>query len=327
MSSPRVVHTTLSARAVAEFAFSAFDLPARPSAQLVSRGFNDVYEIAADRPLFLRIGRQGRRSPADVELEACALAEAQAAGVPVAAALRGRDGRFGQVYTTVEGERAVLLFARAPGVDARAVAGHAHAQGKALARLHGMVLTDDTTARLRRLDIESLVAEPTRRAVAQLQDRPRLADRIRDVADGICVHLDRLQSSFSVGLCHGDSHGYNATIDGDSATLIDFDEAGIGWTVYDLATFLWSCHIVNSSDERELLWSHFLAGYVSVRSLPAVDAEALEAMMIVRELWTYGAQAEGAQHWGRRWFRSVYFEGRVERLAARFARFVEPRLL
>ena len=73
MASERVVHTTLSARAVAEFSATVFDLPAPPRARLVNRGFNDVYELRTPERLYLRIGRHARRTLLDVEGEATAL--------------------------------------------------------------------------------------------------------------------------------------------------------------------------------------------------------------------------------------------------------------
>src|SRR3984885_8750998 len=96
MASELVVHTTLSARAVAEFSATVYPIEAPTGARLVNRGLNDVYELTMPERLFLRIGRQARRTLSDAEFEAQALAEARAAGAPVAVALRGRDGRFAQ---------------------------------------------------------------------------------------------------------------------------------------------------------------------------------------------------------------------------------------
>jgi Ser/Thr protein kinase RdoA (MazF antagonist) len=297
-----------------------------PGARLVSRGFNDVYELETPERLFLRIGRQARRTLLDAELEAQALAEARAAGgAPVAVALRGRNGRFAQRLEAPEGERAVLLFVAAPGSVPEDIPEHAYAQGRALARLHETALTASTAANLRRLGIEVLVNQPIAWASEQLRDRPDVLARFRDVASGIGRYLETVQADLSIGLCHGDCHGYNAVIDRGAATLFDFDEGGIGWIAYDLATFLWSCQKYASASRRPL-WTHFLAGYRSVRTLLPADREALEALVIARELWAFGAWAEGAPHWGGQWFRSADAQRRVEELGTRFDRLVGPRL-
>ena len=325
MASELVVHTTLSARAVAEFYKTVYELPTPASVRLVRRGFNDVYELTAPERLYLRIGRQGRRTLLDAELEAQVLVQAQAAGAPVAVAIRGRDGRFAQRLEAPEGERAVLLFAAAPGSIAEDTPEHACAQGRALAGVHEGALEAGTVARLRRLDAELLVSQPGEWASEQLRDRPELVARFGDVVAGMRVHLERVQAGLSIGLCHGDCHGYNATVERGSATFFDFDESGIGWIAYDLATFLWSCQKFWPASRRPL-WAHFLTGYRSVRTLAAADMDALEALVIVRELWAFGASAEGAPHWGGQWFRSADAQRCIEELTERFERLVGPRL-
>ena len=325
MASELVVHTTLSARAVAEFSATVYPFEVPAGARLVNRGLNDVYELTMPGRLFLRIGRQARRTLSDAEFEAQALAEARAAGAPVAVALRGRDGRFAQRLEAPEGDRAVLLFVAAPGSVPEDIPEHAHAQGRALARLHETALTASTAANLRRLDIDGLVNQPIAWASEQLRDRPDVLGRLHDVAVGMGRYLETVQVDLSVGLCHGDCHGYNAAIDCGAATLFDFDDGGIGWIAYDLATFLWSCERYSSA-LRLPLWAHFLAGYRSVRTLGGADREALEALVMVHELWIFGAIAEGAAHWGGEWFRSANAQRRVEELAARFDRLAGPRL-
>jgi Ser/Thr protein kinase RdoA (MazF antagonist) len=186
-------------------------------------------------------------------------------------------------------------------------------------------LSDATAASLRRLDRATMIEEPTARAVALLRDRPALAASVQRVADGVIKYLEGMRGDLGIGLCHGDCHGYNAIIDGDVATLLDFDDGGVGWQAYDIATFLRTREF-SPATCRELC-SSFIAGYRSLRALPAADREALEAMAMVRELWTYGAHAEGAEHWGDRWFHSVWIERRIEALAARFDRMAAPRLV
>ncbi|CAN5704649.1 hypothetical protein BH11PSE3_BH11PSE3_24530 [soil metagenome] len=325
MDSESVVHTTLSAHAVAEFSATVFDIPVPVRARLVSRGFNDVFELEAPGRLFLRIGRQARRTLADAEHEAQALAEARAMGAPVAVAVRGRNGRFAQCLEAREGARAALLFCAALGTMAEDTPQHAHAQGRALARVHQTALAVSTASSLRRLDVESLVHWPIERTCEQLGTRADLAARFREVASGMVHHLEGMKASLSLGLCHGDCHGYNAMVEDGTATLFDFDEGGIGWLAYDLATFLWSCQR-HAPAVRRPLWAHFLSGYRSVATLAVADMEALEALVIVRELWAFGASAEGAVHWGGQWFRSSDAARRIEELGLRFDRLVGPRL-
>lgn len=320
MDSLSVVHSTLSARAAADFAYAAFDIPPPQSTRLVSRGFNDVYEIDG---LYLRIGRNGRRSVADAEAEALALSELVGAGVPVASAWPGRDGRFAQAITLAEGERSVLLFDAASGVQPGNTAEHAYAQGVALARMHVATLGKSTAERLRRLDLEFLVDRSVDLVASQLPHRADLVGQLREVANRIRAHVPQ---DLSVGLCHGDCHGWNAAIEGGQATLFDFDECGIGPQAYDVATFLWGCTQV-LPDQRLPLWPRFVAGYTAVRRLPAADLAALDLFIIVRELWFLGASAEGVAHWGDNWFKTSGIAPRIERVRERCENLATPRLL
>ena len=194
-------------------------------------------------------------------------------------------------------------------------------QGRALARLHDVVLSQLTARGLRRL-VEMLVSEP-RRGRANGCGLSELAASVQDVASGL-----RLYSTGSGAAQHwprhGDCHGYNATIDQERRCLTSTKQASAG-SAYDLATFLLTCHIV-SPETRRQSWASFLAGYRSLRTPRAADMDALEALVLVREIWTYGAWAEGAQHWGDRWFRSSHAKRRIEQLAERFERLIGPRL-
>jgi Ser/Thr protein kinase RdoA (MazF antagonist) len=207
MVSGRVVHTTLSSRAVADFATEFFDFASPPTARLQNRGFNDVYELVGPPRYFLRIGREGRRRLVDADTEAKVLVQARAAGAPVAVAERGRNGRFAQRLVTPEGVRAVLLFRAAPGQDAQETPAHACAQGVALAQIHAVALDMKMTSRMRRLDVEGLIGVPTNRALAELCERPALASQLERVAEGTMRHIARLQAELTLGFCHGDFHG------------------------------------------------------------------------------------------------------------------------
>jgi hypothetical protein len=70
MASELVVHTTLSARAVAEFSATVYPFEDPVGARLVNRGLNDVYELTTPERRFLRIGRQARRTLSDAEFGA-----------------------------------------------------------------------------------------------------------------------------------------------------------------------------------------------------------------------------------------------------------------
>lgn len=283
-----------------------------------------MYEIAGAKRFFLRIGQHGRRSLDDTETEGRALAEAKAAGAPVAVAVRGRDGHFAQPVAASEGERAALLFEPAPGNPGQVE--DAAAQGRALAQLHAVRLSDPVAARLRRLDLDALVLRPAGWAGEVLGARSNLACRLLEVATAFAARFAPLTAVFGVGFCHGDFHGGNALVEDDVATLLDFDDCGVGWIAYDLASFLWTCQGFED-EQREAIWADFLSGYESVRLLAQADRDAVEPLILAREIWALGAWATGAPHWGDSWFRTEDFALRIAAVEERFERLVAARLI
>ena len=319
-----IVHTTFAAPAIADFVSTAFAIEGPVVARLVARGFNDVYAIVGAERFFLRLGQYGRRSLREAESEGQALAEAKAGGASVAVAVRGRDGRFAQPVMAPEGERAAVLIEPAHGTEGQSE--DAAAQGRALAQLHSVRLNDSTAAGLRRLDLDALVLHPAGWAGEVLGDRPDLAVRLLEVATDFAARFAPLAAGLDVGFCHGDFHGGNVLVENGVATLLDFDDCGMGWIAYDLASFLWTCQGFEPA-RREAIWAEFLRGYEQVKPLGDADRQAIEALILVREIWALGAWATGAPHWGDSWFRTEDFALRIPAVEERFGRLIAAGLI
>lgn len=96
------------------------------------------------------------------------------------------------------------------------------------------------------------------------------------------------QSGTNFSLIHADLHPGNVLVDGQRLTVIDFDDAGFGWHVYDIAVAL-KAH--QSAPRFPEIQAAFLAGYRRHRALTD-QAEALIPMfLLVRALaeigWLY----------------------------------------
>nr|QEO74199.1 hypothetical protein [uncultured bacterium] len=89
------------------------------------------------------------------------------------------------------------------------------------------------------------------------------------------------------GLIHADLHLENALFDGDAVRLIDFDDCGFGYWLYDIAVPLWEYRSrANHAEIRTAL----LAGYGEHRQLP--DLTHLDTFIATRDvafgLWYAG---------------------------------------
>ncbi len=87
------------------------------------------------------------------------------------------------------------------------------------------------------------------------------------------------------GLIHADLARENILVNGSNVCFIDFDDCGVGYRMFDLATALIkNIHEQDYSALRDAL----LQGYVSIRPLRTIDLAALPLMMLLRGLTYLG---------------------------------------
>jgi Ser/Thr protein kinase RdoA (MazF antagonist) len=87
------------------------------------------------------------------------------------------------------------------------------------------------------------------------------------------------------GLLHADLNLGNFVVQEAALGLIDFDDCGWGYYLYDLATTLCSLrHVVRDVRRAGVLRAAYLAGYDRVRSLPSRAETLLPTFMAMREL-------------------------------------------
>ncbi|WP_244426694.1 phosphotransferase [Sinorhizobium sojae] len=105
--------------------------------------------------------------------------------------------------------------------------------------------------------------------------RHRLAERLAAVA----------HSGLDYGLIHADLVRENVLVGPDHVELIDFDDAGYGWRMFDIATAL----LRNRGEANfALIQSALLAGYRRKRPLADKDVEMLPLFLLIRSLTYIG---------------------------------------
>ena len=110
------------------------------------------------------------------------------------------------------------------------------------------------------------------------------------VADEVGDVMQRLGQGPNVfGLIHADAHLDNVLFDGQEARLIDFDDCGFGYRIYDVAVALWE---LRHRDDYPTFNEAFVRGYTEHRQLPAEQLKHLDAFIAAREvafgLWLVG---------------------------------------
>lgn len=253
---------------------------------------NRVYRIKSSRGDYaLRIKRPGYRSRAELVSELQWMAAMEAAGLHVPRPLASKTGYllecvdafFVDVVSWLPGvpmgkTRQPLAFDNRTGVF-RAI-------GAEMAAMHwacdAWSLPDGFTRC--RWDLEGLLGETP--LWGRFWENPTLSDedrrlfiRFREVA---AERMASFAGSLDYGLVHADLVRENVLLDGKTIKLIDFDDGGFGYRLFDIATVLFK-----SMDEPDFdeLRAALTEGYVERRSL---DLAGLDLFIAIRALTYVG---------------------------------------
>lgn len=118
---------------------------------------------------------------------------------------------------------------------------------------------------------------------AGVEDRDELA-QLTEVEDHVRQRLTRFgKGADRFGLIHADLRAANLLIDEDRCRVIDFDDCGFGWHLYDLATAMTFIEDHPRADELIASW---LEAYRSVRPLPIEQEREIDSLLLYRRLLT-----------------------------------------
>ena len=83
------------------------------------------------------------------------------------------------------------------------------------------------------------------------------------------------------GLIHADMRLANLLVDGPDIQVIDFDDCGFGWYMFDIGSAL---SFMEHDPQVPELCDAWLTGYRRVRSLPTADADEIPTFVLLRRL-------------------------------------------
>lgn len=95
------------------------------------------------------------------------------------------------------------------------------------------------------------------------------------------------------GLIHADLRLANLLVEGDRTAIIDFDDCGDGWYLFDLATAL--SFLEERADVPDLI-ERWLTGYRKVADVPAVIEREIPTLIMLRRLQLIGWVGYQRQH-------------------------------
>lgn len=99
--------------------------------------------------------------------------------------------------------------------------------------------------------------------------------RLREDLRAYGTDIDRF------GLIHSDMRLGNLLVDDGEVVLLDFDDSGFGWFLYDLAA---SLSFIETSPQVPALIRAWLSSYLEIRPLKPEDIRMIDAMILLRRM-------------------------------------------
>ncbi|MBL4769358.1 MAG: phosphotransferase [Rhodobacteraceae bacterium] len=114
-----------------------------------------------------------------------------------------------------------------------------------------------------------------------------------EVTDDVCSILERVETTIKTrltafgkgpdrfGLIHADMRLANLLTDGNGTRLIDFDDCGFGWYLYDFATAI---SFIEDDPNVSVMKTAWVTGYRHARALSDEDAREIETFVMLRRM-------------------------------------------
>jgi Ser/Thr protein kinase RdoA (MazF antagonist) len=280
---------------LAERALDRYRLQADSTVRLINVSENWTYridELATGRTFALRVHRPGYHSAAEIESELHwidALREDDV--VATARAVAAPDGsRVAQLDTPELGERNAVLFewlsGDMPEPEGEDLTSGMRTLGAVSARMHGHARQWRRPSSFRRFSWDYDTTLGASGHWGRWQDGLGIgAEEL-----GVLGRLDRVirrrleaygRSSRRFGLVHADIRLANLLVDGAQVRVIDFDDCGFSWFMYDFATTVSFFEDHPQVPELKHAW---VDGYRSVAPLDAADEAELDTFVMLRRL-------------------------------------------
>jgi Ser/Thr protein kinase RdoA (MazF antagonist) len=277
-------------------ALGRFGLDPNATATLCNVSENHTYRIddpATGSRFALRVHRPGYHSPGEIDSELTWLDALRADGVvETPTVLPATDGRrVVSVRTPELGARNVVLFEWLPGTEPDLDGGDAattqfETLGAISARMHRHSRAWRAPAGFSRprWDYEHTLGPrghwgPWREGLGIGPQERRQLERLDATIAARLRDYGRDEARF--GLVHADIRLANLLIDGEHVRVIDFDDCGFSWYMYDFAT---TVSFMEDHPRVPELRDAWIRGYRSVADLDSATEAELETFVMLRRL-------------------------------------------
>lgn len=245
---------------------------------------------AKDQKYVLRLCRPGYHSHEELTGEITWLEELQkTTDIPMAKLIPDKAGRY---LSEIDGY-ACTMFSFLGGTTLRGIEGrkletYLEQIGETAAKLHIQVQNWEKAGKLSRFtwDYEDLLGENSR--AGSWRSHPVLTERQKEIfgraSEMIRKKLEIYgKSRDRYGLIHSDLNINNILVEDGKIRILDFDDCGYGWFLYDLSTSVLEYDV--GIHEKIAAW---LRGYEKIREFSKEDLAMIPTFIVMRKIVRIG---------------------------------------
>lgn len=278
---------------LAQASLPLWPMPAGARARLINVSENTTWMVEAPHfQAVLRIHRAGYHSMLGIEQELeWSQALAASGTVVTPAPISGRNGALVQTGAGpgLSEPRFMVLFTFAPGAQPSEVDDLTtpfERLGAIAAGMHLQTQHWQPAQPLQRLIWDDAAVFGPTPTWGNWRDAPNVSSAFARTLDQTEAVLRRRLHAFGkgpdrYGLIHADMRLANLLIDAETTRLIDFDDCGLGWHLYDFAAGI---SFIEDHPQIPALRAAWLQGYRQVRTLSPQDEAEIDSFIMLRRM-------------------------------------------
>ncbi len=296
MAQTELAHDKLltSLEILANDSLSLWDVPVDAKARLINVSENATYivENSASYRSVLRIHREDYHTERAIECELLWMDALNAENCVVTpATITGKNGCVVQKAGTscLLNERFLVLFEFVEGIqpdESQNLALPFEQLGEMAAKTHAHTIAWQKPADFERLIWDIAAFYGPNATWGNWRDGPNITPSIKDTLERVeNVVTNRLvefgQSEQRYGLIHADMRLANLLIDGGTTRLIDFDDCGFGWFLYDFAAGI---SFIEDDPQIPAVREAWVRGYRKFRDLSDEEEREIDSFVMLRRM-------------------------------------------
>ena len=311
-------NSTLSAVALKTHLAQAYGLIIQ-SCKLLVRNVSDTYLLeAVDSKYIFKIYRNKHRKFEEIAAEVELLSELHANGAQVAYPLTAVDGNQIQSFNAAEGTRYGVLFTYARGVvvhDLRPA--QLKPLGRAMASVHNITSKINLKNPRRVYNNDTMLLAPIKLVKPAFESIAPEYNYLKEKSEEIAKKIAQLDlAKFSYGYCHYDFLPKNFHFERNNVTFFDFDFAGQGYLINDIASFyihyfLEVYYGKITQQEADHAFAIFVAAYREVRPLSDEELAAFPYFGYAFWIFYMGFHYENFEDWSNIFFGPKFLKDRT----------------